>query len=111
TFRTLVLLTPQEQHRRQWYEAVEQAIAQLAPEQLLQADDVLASVPGIETGLRLAALRRGADLPLGEVVPHERERIVLRLARLLLDLQQPVAAHELLASLNGEQESANGKHI
>lgn len=111
TFRTLVLLTPNEQHRRQWYEAVEQAIGQLAPEQLLQADDVLASVPGNEAGLRIAALRRGADLPPGDISPHERERIVLRLARLLLDVQQPAAAHELLASLNGEQESAGARLI
>lgn len=100
-FRTLVLLTPPEQHWRHWRNGLEQAIDQLAPELLLQADDLLASVHADITDVRLHLLQRGAQLPNDAISSPDRDRLTLRLARLLLDLHQPVEAHQLLAGVNG----------
>ena len=76
---------------------------------LLAADDLLASAQVNDVNLRAAALQRGVNLAPDAISALDRDRMVLRLARLLLDLQQPAAAHELLDSMNGDVTTASGR--
>lgn len=110
-FRTLVLMRPPDQHRALWNELLEQMIVQLTPEQLLQADDVIAATQENHVNLRLAILRRGARLPADAATSLERDRMALRLGRLLLDLNQPAAAHELFMTINGELSIVGGTMV
>lgn len=105
TFRTLVSLSPMEPHQQAWSEAVESVAASLPPDVLIQADDVVQAAASVNLSLRARLLEHAVNRPADELPDDVLHTLSTRLARVLLDLERPGEAYELLAADNGEASS------
>jgi len=102
TLRQVVQLTPTDQQRDQWVAEVRNAASKLPIDQIVTADDVLAGLNGIDGRVRVQLLQRAIDIPAGEMPAALRRQVVVRASELLLALDEPTRALELLDSLDAQ---------
>lgn len=103
-FRTLVRLIPPETKRQRWLDGIQAMATRLGSANALAIDDMLVNMPEISPRVRRDVLITALDAPR-EVLGDNRSKLIVRVAPLLLDLNEPGRAHELLESLNGETAS------
>jgi hypothetical protein len=105
TVRTFLGWQVPEQHRQIWTDGIKQIAGSLAHDVVLPADDILAANTQINRQLRIDVLRQAINRTNGALTAELRDAIAVRLARLLMDTQQFVEAHELLNTINGASAS------
>jgi hypothetical protein len=101
TLQALAELAPPESHRQEWTQAVREAADRLSPADLIEADDILASMPHVDAQLRADVLARIADLPPDALAADQLSALAARLVKLRLDLGDYQGAYEVVARNNG----------
>ena len=103
TLRRVVALTPTEQHRELWTAEISNLASKVPHDQIMTADEMLAGLSVIDARTRVQLLQRAVDLPPGELPASTRRVIVIRAGELLLALDEPTRALELLDSLDSQR--------
>ncbi|MHC4825635.1 MAG: hypothetical protein ACYTEY_03655, partial [Planctomycetota bacterium] len=101
TFQELAQLAPPETHRQEWTQAMREAAERLAPDELLEADTILGSLPYVNGQLRADVLARVADLPPNALPANELSALQSRLVRLWIELGNYQGAYDVVARING----------
>jgi hypothetical protein len=106
TIRSLAALAPPEGHRQEWSQTIRTSADTLPAGDLITADDVLASYAYVDAALRADVLARVPALPSDALNTPERSELLVRLARLRIDLSEYQVAYEVLVWPNGAPTSS-----
>jgi hypothetical protein len=101
TVRTLAALVPPEQHRQRWAQTIRATADAMTPADLIAVDQVLSSFDHVNPQLRADILSRVPELPGDALTTSQRRELLIRLARLRIDLGEFLAAYEALEWPNG----------
>jgi hypothetical protein len=102
TFSRLAELAPPEVHRQEWMQIVRIAGENLAPEDLIEADTILESLPHVDPQLRADVLSRVEELPPDALSADQINALEGRLVHLRIDLGDYQGAWDIVARTNGE---------
>ncbi len=105
TMRALAELAPPDGYRQEWTQAIRTAADDLSPHDLIATDDVLASYEHVDPLLRADILSRVPELPTEVLTTNQRSELLVRLARLRIDLGDYQIAYDDLEWPNGAPTS------
>ena len=105
TVRALAALAPPEEHRQEWTRTLEATADTLAGADLLEVDDALSAYAHVDGALRAEILARVPGLPSDAMTTEQRSELLVRLARLRIDMAEYQSAYEGLAWPNGAPTS------
>lgn len=105
TVRALAALAPPSEHRLEWVQTLKATADSLPGTDLLAVDDVLSSYDHVDLTLRADVLARVPGLPSDTMTLEQRSKLLVRLARLRIDLARYQSAYEGLAWPNGAPTS------
>ena len=103
--RRLAVLAPPEGHRLEWSRTVKTAADSLWAADLLAADDMLSSYDHVDRSLRADILARVPKLDDEAIRIDQRTELLVRLARLRIELGEYQSAYEGLVVPNGAPTS------
>ncbi len=101
TLRQLAALAPPEGHRPEWARTVKTTADSLRAADLLAADDMLSSFDHVDRALRADILARVPKLDDDAIPIEERTVLLVRLARLRVELGEYLSAYQGLVVPNG----------
>ncbi len=105
TLRSLAALAPPEGHRPEWSRTVKSTAAALMAVELLAADDMLSSYDHVDRALRADILARVPKLGDDAIPIGQRTELLIRLARLRIDLGEYQSAYDGLVLPDGAPTS------
>lgn len=97
TMRGLAALAPPDEHRQEWTQTLKATADTLRATDLLATDDALSSYAHVDRALRADVLARVPGLPSDAISIDHRTELLVRLARLRIDLGEYQGAYEALA--------------
>ncbi len=101
TVRLLAALVPPEGQRQRWAQTIRTTADAMPPADLIAVDQVLARFDHVNPAVRADILARVPDLPNDALTTDQRSELLVRLARLRLDLGEFQTAYEVLEWPNG----------
>ena len=101
TVRSLAALVPPDGHRQRWAQTIRTTADALKPADLIAVDQVLATYDHVNPALRADILARVPGMPSDALTTNQRSELLVRLARLRIDLGEFQTAYEVLEWPNG----------
>ncbi|MEE8460118.1 MAG: hypothetical protein V3S08_09590 [Phycisphaerales bacterium] len=101
TVRTLAALVPPQEHRQRWAQTIRTTADAMTPADLIAVDQVLSRFDHVNPELRAAILARVPGLPNDALTTNQRSELLVRLARLRIDLGAFQTAYDALEWPNG----------
>ena len=101
TVRSLAALVPPEGHRQRWAQTIRTTADAMPPADLIAVDQVLATYDHVDPTLRADILARVPGVSSDALTTDQRSELLVRLARLRIDLREYKTAYEVLDWPNG----------
>jgi len=101
TVRSLAALVPPEGHRQRWAQTIRTTADAMTPAELIAVDQVLAMYDHVDPTLRADILARVPDVSSDALTTDQRSELLVRLARLRIDLRDYQRAYEAVEWPNG----------
>jgi len=101
TVRTLAALVPPQEHRQRWAQTIRTTADAMTPADLIAVDQVLSRFDHVNPELRAAILARVPGVPNDALTTNQRSELLVRLARLRIDLGAFQTAYDALEWPNG----------
>ena len=101
TVRALASLVPPDGQRHRWAQAIRTTADAMPPADLIAVDQVLATYDHVNPALRADILARVPGVSNSALTTNQRSELLVRLARLRIDLREYQTAYEVLEWPNG----------
>ena len=101
TVRSMAALVPPEGHRERWAQTIRTTADAMPPADLIAVDQVLATYDHVNPALRADILARVPGLSNDALTTNQRSELLVRLARLRIELDEYQTAYEVLEWPNG----------
>jgi len=101
TVRSLAALVPPDGQRQRWAQTIRTTADALPPADLIAVDQVLAAYDHVDPTLRADILARVPGVSNDALTIDQRSELLVRLARLRIDLHEYATAYEVLEWPNG----------